>query len=188
LCKRERRAQHVANRAELSAHAPSSLDERIASALTADELRAKCRVRAATLYERLTALTTTGRIVKVGNGGYRLVGWAYDNQDETPLTSSFRFPHALQRVGRELGSSPSSPIFANSLVRLRRSHSLAPAARYERRRAQRRSMMARQRQPSGLVIDRREHAGILVRTLGRGKASATHRLPQAQTHPTLRTC
>jgi hypothetical protein len=34
----------------------------------------KCRVRAATLYERLAALTATGRIVKAGNGSYRLVG------------------------------------------------------------------------------------------------------------------
>jgi hypothetical protein len=53
---------------------PSSLDERIASAL-ADaaaplpfgELRSKCRVRATTLYERLAALTATGRIVKAGD-------------------------------------------------------------------------------------------------------------------------
>jgi hypothetical protein len=60
---------------------PSSLDERITSAL-ADapspipfgELRSKCHVRAATLYERLAALTANGRIVKSGNGGYRLVG------------------------------------------------------------------------------------------------------------------
>jgi len=60
---------------------PGSLDERIANAL-ADapspipfgQLRSQCRVRAATLYERLAALTASGRIVKVGNGGYRLIG------------------------------------------------------------------------------------------------------------------
>jgi hypothetical protein len=60
---------------------PGSLDERIASAL-ADaaapipfgQLRSKCRVRAATLYQRLSALTASGRIVKTGNGGYRLLG------------------------------------------------------------------------------------------------------------------
>ena len=72
-------ALHVANNPAPSP--PSSLDERIASAL-ADansplpfgELRSKCRVRTATLYERLAALTATGRIVKSGEGGYRLVG------------------------------------------------------------------------------------------------------------------
>ena len=60
---------------------PSSLDERITSALadTASpipfgELRSKCRVRATTLYERLSALAASGRIVKDGNGGYRLIG------------------------------------------------------------------------------------------------------------------
>ena len=53
---------------------PSTLDERITSALAEaasplpfGELRSKCRVRAATLYERLAALTTSGRIVKAGN-------------------------------------------------------------------------------------------------------------------------
>jgi len=74
-------ALQVADRSEPATPAPSSLDERIASAL-ADaasplpfgELRSKCRVRTATLYERLAALTATGRIVKAGDGGYRLVG------------------------------------------------------------------------------------------------------------------
>jgi hypothetical protein len=74
-------ALQVADRSEPATPAASSLDERIASAL-ADaasplpfgELRSKCRVRTATLYERLAALTATGRIVKAGDGGYRLVG------------------------------------------------------------------------------------------------------------------
>ncbi len=59
---------------------PSSIDERIAAALAdADrprpfaELRACCRVRTATLYARLAAMTATGRIVKTGDG-YRLAG------------------------------------------------------------------------------------------------------------------
>ena len=58
--------------------AANSLDERITSALAETgqplpfaDLRARCRVRAATLYERLTALAEGGRIVKAGNG-YRL--------------------------------------------------------------------------------------------------------------------
>jgi hypothetical protein len=74
-------ALYVADRSDPVHPVPSSLDERIASAL-ADaasplpfgELRSKCRVRTATLYERLAALTATGRIVKAGDGGYRLVG------------------------------------------------------------------------------------------------------------------
>jgi RecA-family ATPase len=60
---------------------PSTLDERITSALAEaasplpfGELRSKCRVRAATLYQRLAALTTNGRVVKAGDGRYRLVG------------------------------------------------------------------------------------------------------------------
>jgi hypothetical protein len=60
------------------APASSSLDERITSALAETgqplpfaDLRSRCRVRAATLYERLEALADGGRIVKAG-GGYRL--------------------------------------------------------------------------------------------------------------------
>ena len=56
----------------------SPLDERIAAAL-ADiagampfaELRTRCRVRAATLYERLAVLTAAGRIAKTDES-YRL--------------------------------------------------------------------------------------------------------------------
>lgn len=60
---------------------PSSLDERITAVLATApspipfaELRSKCRVRNATLYERLAVLTATGRIARDGDGGYRLVG------------------------------------------------------------------------------------------------------------------
>ena len=55
-----------------------SLDERITAALKdadrempVSELRGICRVRSASLYERLAALTASGRIVKSGHG-YRL--------------------------------------------------------------------------------------------------------------------
>jgi len=58
--------------------ASTTLDERIAAALADSggampftQLRACCRVRAATLYERLAALTATGRIAKT-NAGYCL--------------------------------------------------------------------------------------------------------------------
>ena len=57
---------------------PSSLDERITATLAgADaalpfaELRAGCRVRASTLYQRLAVLADTGRVVKTDDG-YRL--------------------------------------------------------------------------------------------------------------------
>ena len=59
---------------------PSSIDERITAALTDvnrplpfAELRARCRVRTATLYERLAALTAAGRLGK-SDQGYRLAG------------------------------------------------------------------------------------------------------------------
>jgi hypothetical protein len=74
-------ALHVADRSDSATPISTSLDDRIASALANvpspipfAELRSKCRVRAATLYERLSALTASGRIVKSGDGGYRLVG------------------------------------------------------------------------------------------------------------------
>lgn len=57
---------------------PSSVDERITDALMnangalpIAQLRAICRVRNATLHERLTALTQSGRLVR-GTDGYRL--------------------------------------------------------------------------------------------------------------------
>jgi hypothetical protein len=74
-------ALQLAEHSEVAAPVPSSLDERITAELANAacpipfaELRSKCRVRTATLYERLAALTTTGRIVKASDGGYRLVG------------------------------------------------------------------------------------------------------------------
>jgi hypothetical protein len=58
--------------------APTSVDERItaalrdaAGALTVNELRTQCRVRNVTLYQRLAALTNTGRIHRTSDG-YRL--------------------------------------------------------------------------------------------------------------------
>ena len=59
---------------------PNTLDDRIAAALAEAgqpqpfaDLRASCRVRAATLYERIAAMTTAGRIIK-SHDGYRLAG------------------------------------------------------------------------------------------------------------------
>jgi len=59
---------------------PSSVDERITAALTDvdrpvpfSELRARCRVRTATLYERLAALIAAGRLGR-SEEGYRLAG------------------------------------------------------------------------------------------------------------------
>ena len=59
---------------------PVSVDDRIAAVLAGTgqpqpftDLRAACRIRAATLYERLAAMTSAGRIVKSADG-YRLAG------------------------------------------------------------------------------------------------------------------
>jgi hypothetical protein len=71
-------AVEVVDRRPPQAPPPTSVDERITAALTNidrplqfSELRALCRVRTATLYERLAALTTEGRLVR-SDGGYRL--------------------------------------------------------------------------------------------------------------------
>jgi len=60
--------------------APTSLDDRIIAVLAEanalvpfPDLRERCRVRAATLYERLAALAAAGRVAKTGNS-YRLAG------------------------------------------------------------------------------------------------------------------
>ena len=73
-------ALEVADRREPVEPTPTSLDDRIMAILAdADQpipfadLRARCRVRTATLYERLSDLTTAGRIVKDGDS-YRPVG------------------------------------------------------------------------------------------------------------------
>jgi hypothetical protein len=71
-------ALEVVDRRDPATPPPSSLDERITATLAgADaalpfaELRACCRVRATTLYERLAVLAETGRVVKTEDG-YRL--------------------------------------------------------------------------------------------------------------------
>jgi hypothetical protein len=71
-------ALEVAERREPATPPPSSLDDRITAALAAAnqplpfaELRAHCRVRAATLHERIGILATAGHIVKI-DGGYCL--------------------------------------------------------------------------------------------------------------------
>ena len=72
-------ALQLVERSDTEPPAPSSLDERITVTLAAAaspipfaDLRSQCRVRAATLYERLAALAASGRIVKASDGGYRL--------------------------------------------------------------------------------------------------------------------
>jgi AAA domain len=73
-------ALEVADRREPLVPPTSSLDDRIEAVLAeADQplpfanLRARCRVRTATLYERLAALATAGRIAKEGDS-YRPAG------------------------------------------------------------------------------------------------------------------
>lgn len=71
-------ALEVIDRHAPAASAPSSLDERITTAIAEAgtalpfaTLRSRCRVRTATLYERLAALGADGRVVKADDG-YRL--------------------------------------------------------------------------------------------------------------------
>jgi hypothetical protein len=69
-------ALEVVDPPDSAAPAPTTLDERIAAALADGampfaELRRYCRVRAATLYDRLAALTAAGRVGKTDQG-YRL--------------------------------------------------------------------------------------------------------------------
>jgi hypothetical protein len=71
-------ALEIASQVATQAAAPTTVDERITAAITeADhplpigELRSLCRVRNGTLYERLTALTDAGQIVRSPEG-YRL--------------------------------------------------------------------------------------------------------------------
>jgi AAA domain len=73
-------ALEVLDRSTPQAPVPSSVDERIAAALIDvdrplpfSELRTRCRIRTATLYERLAALTAAGRLLK-SDEGYRLTG------------------------------------------------------------------------------------------------------------------
>ena len=72
-------ALEVVDRSTSTTTAPSSMDERILATLGEAsrplpfaELRGHCRVRASTLYERLAALATAGRVVKADDG-YRIV-------------------------------------------------------------------------------------------------------------------
>jgi hypothetical protein len=73
-------ALEVIERAAPGEPPPTSLDERITAvlvqasqALSIAELRAACRVRNATLYQRLAALSAAGRVVRSAQG-YRLAG------------------------------------------------------------------------------------------------------------------
>ena len=73
-------ALEVVDPPEMAAPGRSTLDQRIAAALAdsvgampSAALRSSCRVRTATLYERLAALSDAGRVVKTDQG-YRLAG------------------------------------------------------------------------------------------------------------------
>jgi hypothetical protein len=73
-------ALEVVEQAVTMTPAPTSLDEHVIAAL-ADagralpfaNLRARCRVRAATLYQRIAVLSAEGRLIKTADG-YRLAG------------------------------------------------------------------------------------------------------------------
>jgi hypothetical protein len=68
-------ALHIAQALRPAPPAPSSIDERISAALRdaagplpIQELRSRCRVRNATLYQRLAALTSAGQLVRTPDG------------------------------------------------------------------------------------------------------------------------
>jgi AAA domain len=72
-------ALRIVDRAPTSVEPPSSIDDRIIAALTEShhplsfpELRAHCRARSTTVYERIAALTAIGRVSK-SSQGFRLV-------------------------------------------------------------------------------------------------------------------
>jgi hypothetical protein len=101
-------ALEIASSIAAPAAAPTSIDERITAAISEAnrplpirELRALCRVRNGTLYERLTALTDTGKIVR-GPEGYRLA----TNLDPTVIVPSSASRSLLQRAGSGTGIEP----------------------------------------------------------------------------------
>jgi hypothetical protein len=131
-------ALEVIDRRQPQTPPPSSVDERITTAL-ADavhplafaDLREKCRVRTASLYERLAVLTTAGRIVK-SNQGYRLTDRRTRPLHRQAAIANFRFPHALQHAGSGKSLTRTRPMSApgtaplQSILLFDRYHPSAP--------------------------------------------------------------
>jgi len=122
---------------------------------------------------------------------------ARDQASHRGGTSHFRFPSALQCAGTGTGKPPrpettishsSCSSRPNSLVRPRRSHSLVPAARMRAparaaaRQGWRISATAR------LVLDARQHDGMLTRHWARHIATAARQLPRWHQHQTPSAC
>jgi hypothetical protein len=99
-------------------HAPQpvvhqSIDDRIAAALAEArrpqpfaDLRALCRVRTATLYDRLAAMTSTGRVIKSDNG-----------LPSRRLKQRFRLPLPTHLQGSGSGTGKSIKILAQRSIK-----------------------------------------------------------------------
>jgi hypothetical protein len=166
----------------------SSVDERITAALTDvnrplpfAELRARCRVRTATLYERLATLTAAGRLASptkviaspVADRARATISreHSHNRQHDIAPAARFRFQLSPQRGGSGSGKVhqdmslqrrvPGAPSFCSIAAILP-----SRPARATCQRAQRRSGMARLRATASAarsVLDGREHDGRLHR-------------------------
>ena len=185
-------ALEAVERARPVAVATPALDERVTAALAEAreplpfaDLRARCRVRAATLHERVGLLAAAGRIVKTADG-YRLA-------HRSALRSRFPFPASLQRMGKGTGTPgreaalPSSPTEsrgspASNGIMLRGSPGwvgqfpcsaggrfLVPTCAAELASRAGAVKDARQARPTGLVLDGPEH-GARLGAVGTRKA------------------
>ena len=145
--------------------AAPSLDERITTALAEAQealpfadLRAKCRVRAATLHERIGLLATAGRIVKTGSPSADQR--SLPSSRSRPLYSVWEWERELER----LSSCPPQP----SLVRPQRSFLHPGRSKPTRARAAavktgRRSLGATRSDAGRPRLDGREHGSTLHR-------------------------
>jgi hypothetical protein len=177
---------------------PSSVDERITTALTDaarplpfSELRGMCHVRTASLYERLAALMAAGRLVK-SDHGYRLndtlsaaARHHHQSRRRTVVTSASRM---LYGASEAVVGSPAPPHRARLIPSFCSIGTILPSrpARRPCRRAQRRSRMARLRATASAarsVLDGREHDGMLGRVRTRSARTPIEPLKSARATP-----
>jgi excisionase family DNA binding protein len=177
---------------------PSSVDERITTALTDaarplpfSELRGMCHVRTASLYERLAALMAAGRLVK-SDHGYRLndtlsaaARHHHQSRRRTVVTSASRM---LYGASEAVVGSPAPPHRAPLIPSFCSIGTIPPSrpARRQCRRAQRRSRMARLRATASAarsVLDGREHDGMLGRVGTRSARTPIGPLKSARATP-----
>jgi hypothetical protein len=172
-------ALEVIDRRQPQTPPPSSVDERITTALAGaghplafSELRGLRRVRTASLYQRLAALTVAGRIAKSDQGYLAEAAARPHNQlhRSALVTSASRM---LYNAPEAVAGSRPPPAATAPLVRSFCSiGTILPPRPAQRpgRRAQRPSRRARLRATASAarsVLDGREHDGMLSRVGGR---------------------